>query len=542
MDLTFEVFEKLIIIIVNAIILLLTIIILGDSTKSKINVWFVIMTISIAGWVNCAYLGINVVDVEQSITFYRWNFFFVALFLYCIYVFFIYYFEFTRLEWIRKFILSISIAFASLSISTNKVIDTAIQREWGMEAIPGSLNDPFKIFSVLVALLVIYVAVSRYSYNKKQNERSAFYFLIGVSVLIFFNLVFNVLEAALSISQRYQNFGDYSAVFFLAFTAYTILRQKFLNVRVTFAAILIGVIGMLIIVDTFIFSDNLFEQVMRIIMLVFFLIISIVLIRSILNEQLQKEALTIKAHEQQDMMDVLAHEVKTPMSSMLLEAEFLENSVVKKKNKYNPKEISESIKAMQRAGHQGISIVNGLLEFTRVTNKRFKLNYSEFDLVETVDRSIKTFKKMIENGNYTINFKTKNSKLEIAADQSRIQEALEGLLINAKKYGINPETGHSNIEVTLQRSDDKKFAILSVKDNGIGLTDEDKTRLGQKFYRGKRQSNRSKSDLPAPGGTGLGLFMINIIMDAHKGYMSFDSEGVGKGSTFTLHIPLRASK
>jgi len=331
-------------------------------------------------------------------------------------------------------------------------------------------------------------------------------------------------------------------------------KDRFLGIKVIMSTMVISVIGMFLLVEIALTNATFQERAIKLIIFIFYLILSAILQKSILNEQRQEEELKKlntqldkKTHTQQDMMDVLAHEVKTPVSKVLFESEVLEdkmNKLLKKlkirKNSKEAKEITEVVDYIENSSHQGISIIDGLLEFTRLQNNKFKLNYSTFDLIKLVDKSINSFKNMSKGKNIRIKNIAKLKKLDIYADPIRIQEALEGLLLNAEKYGITPGTNETSITVNVKKDNKKNEIEIIVSDDGIGLTQEDKENLGKKFYRANFKNTEKSKKIPT--GTGLGLFMINLIMNAHKGKLTFDSEGINKGSSFILHIPIKEKK
>jgi signal transduction histidine kinase len=542
------VFHKFFVVLIDTIALWLVLIVVLNNRK-KVESWlFAMMSLFMFGWVNFAYLARIVESSNLSVILLK-----IAWFVTPWFFMFIYYFSLSLLKiekkykWLTILNTLLTLNFSVITLSTNWVIKSRKIVNGSLAINYGFMMWPFLI-SVMISIVSVAFLFLKHKNKLKQKDRKRLQpFVLGLIAFYTLNFIFNITLPIFFSITRYYYFGDYATIILNSLIAYSIFRHNFLGTKVFLSTFTISVIGMLLIIDIFVLSDSPNEILLKSMIFVFYIFMAIFLQRSILLEQKQKEQLkklnlqlSTKAKEQQDMMDVLAHEVKTPISSMLLEAEFLENNIkkiVNEKDNKIAKSIIDSVNALQRAGLQGINIVNGLLEFTRINNNRFHLNYSQFDLIELTKHSIELLKKTVNKQNYTIKFKPSISKLIIEADQSRIQEAIEGLLINAKKYGVNPKTGHADITVQVKKEDD--MAIISVSDNGMGLTPQDKKSLGQKFYRGVNQKRRTKSDLPQPGGTGLGLFMINIIMDAHKGHLSFDSPGEGKGSVFRLHIPLK---
>lgn len=535
--------SQIIVFIINATGLSLAITVWLSKVDRIFKYIFGAMIILMFFWVDFAFFA-RVTDQDDSaLLFVRIAWAITPALFVLIYYFLLRFFEIQRAySLITKILTTISVLFFIVILFTDTIINNIYYDSRGVLGIDyGILVWFFFGFITLMTAINFYVLIKQSRKPKQTDDQklSIRFLLIGLTIFFILNAIFNiVLPVFFNVVHLYE-FGDYSTILFMILIAYATVRHKFFGAQVVLTTFLISFLWSFLLANAVIITQNPTQRLVNSIIFILSLPIGYLLLKYMLASLRSLDLIKQKAKEQQDMMDVLAHEVKTPMSSMLLEAEYLENNVkeiMKDRDDKVITNIAESVSAMQRSGHQGMSIVNGLLEFTRVNNKRFQLSYSNFDLVDTTKRSVETFKKMVDKQNYKIKFETNLENLSIEADQSRIQEAIEGLLTNAKKYGVDPQTGNADITVSIAQ--EKENAVISVKDKGIGLTAQDKKSLGQKFYRGVSQTKRTKSDLPQPGGTGLGLFMINIIMDAHQGYLSFDSEGEGKGSVFKLHIPI----
>ena len=118
----------------------------------------------------------------------------------------------------------------------------------------------------------------------------------------------------------------------------------------------------------------------------------------------------------------------------------------------------------------------------------------------------------------------------VNADKGKIKEVISNLIDNATKY-----TKKGGISIKLEKVGAEKCRI-SVSDNGIGIPKEVMPKLFEKF---SRAEDASKTNIM---GTGLGLYVAKSIIEQHKGRIWAESEGEGKGSTFTVTIPLRQDK
>ena len=156
-----------------------------------------------------------------------------------------------------------------------------------------------------------------------------------------------------------------------------------------------------------------------------------------------------------------------------------------------------------------------------------KLNITEEDLTFLINFCVKELKGLARLRNQSILFDP-NKKLEAKFDKERIYEVISNLLLNAVKY--TPPGGIISIETRVINDS----YIVSVKDNGIGFTEEEKNQVFKQF--GKIERYGQGWDV-AIEGTGLGLYITKKLVELHGGKIWLESEGRNKGSTFSFSIP-----
>ena len=539
----FEIIENLSILLINAFIVFILIVVISNTLKTKANQWFVIMAICMAGWVNFSYLGLSIDSIRLSAIFYRLNYVFVAIFLFSVYTFIVKHILEINTPKLRFFIGFLSLFFAFLSIFSNYLVAGAEEQSWGNTILRGELDSAFSIFSLFVAILIVYFIVSLYAGISLEKKRSLVYFLVGIGLFILFNTIFNVVVPIVFETTRYQNWGDYSASVLLIFTAYSIVARKFLEVKTILTAILISIVGALLVVDILLLSEGLLEQFIKVVIFIFFIIVSILLVRSVLNEIRQRERIEELSREQKDIIDVMGHEIRTPLTAIVQEVNLNKQVVLPKAedwkagklDKAKEKEfielVVEGYDTIDKASHQATHLVNDMLETARLDKERFELEYAEFDLVEEAKTAAQIAKKSLIEKNIEIDFSSRLKTLEVKADKTRIRESIDNLISNAVKYK-DPNKEKTNINVSVTQ--EGKYAIVSIKDNGRGIAREDIPKLGKKFF---RLDNKMNGSIKRPGGTGLGLFVVKGIMEYHKGTLTIESDGVGKGSEFILKFP-----
>lgn len=256
------------------------------------------------------------------------------------------------------------------------------------------------------------------------------------------------------------------------------------------------------------------------------------------------------ARQQKDQMDVIGHEARTPLTTISQELNLILTMILpeeKRKEWQNgnvkredARRVIEGLTTMNIATKQEASIINNMVEAARIDKQTFELNYSTFDLIGLIQLAINESKGRLASNNKqaSIIFQPDLRTLEVEADKTRIKQCIDGLLTNAEKYGINPQSNSLDINITLKT--EKGKATISIQDSGIGIDPCDMEKLGKKFSRLNPYAKGSK--LARPGGTGLGLYTFKGIMEKHRGQLIIESGGVGKGSTFTIVLPvLRAN-
>lgn len=218
--------------------------------------------------------------------------------------------------------------------------------------------------------------------------------------------------------------------------------------------------------------------------------------------------------EQQFTSDA-SHELRTPTTVILAECSYAQ------KNAKTPEDYQASLDVIQRQAEKMSTLVKSLLEITRLDQGTQKVNLEYADLSDLVHVVCEEQAIVARKG---IRLQTDiQPELYAEIDVFLISRMLQNLIDNAFKFG--KENGY--VRVTLHRAG--AGARLTVEDNGIGISEEDRSRIFQRFYQAEG-SRRSQ------GGLGLGLSMVRQIVLLHGGAITVDSTE-GKGTTFTVILP-----
>ena len=222
----------------------------------------------------------------------------------------------------------------------------------------------------------------------------------------------------------------------------------------------------------------------------------------------------------------VSHELRTPVTVLRTYIDTLCNNG-DDFDEITKKEFLNTIDVEAKRLH---TMVNDILDFSRLESDAVELKKEYSDLVELIEQNINSIKILADEKNININMNVKGKIPHIPINVESIDRVIRNLLSNAIKY--SPE--NKDISVSIYLSDDKNYAVFSVKDNGIGIAKEHLEKIFDRFYRVENATHTIK-------GTGLGLHLVKITIEKyHHGEITVESEE-GKGSVFTVYLPLTAS-
>lgn len=216
----------------------------------------------------------------------------------------------------------------------------------------------------------------------------------------------------------------------------------------------------------------------------------------------------------------VSHELKTPITSIMGYADtLLEGEYDKDTQQKFLGVISSEARRMAR-------LVTDLLTLSKYDSKKVKLEETEFDLGELTKKCQERLKFEIEKKHQNVECFVTANVPPVSADKYGIERVVLNILSNAIKY--TPENGKIKIYVGFVYND----AYIKIIDNGIGISEQDLTRIFDRFYRADKARTREM------GGTGLGLSIAKEILDQNKGSIDIRSE-LGKGTEVIIRIPAK---
>ncbi len=257
------------------------------------------------------------------------------------------------------------------------------------------------------------------------------------------------------------------------------------------------------------------------------------------NKQLENQLAILKElneklyendKNQKEFINIATHELRTPTQSVAGYMEMIE---------LFPENIQEYLKPLKRNIDRLSNLIEDLLQVSKIENKTITLQKSKFDLVDRMKNIITDLtlnKNILNKSNTKIIFNLPKEPVMVYADRIRIYQLVTNLLINALKF-----TKDGKIVITVEKQydrtkdkhekGDKGFALVRVKDNGLGI---DKTILNRLF---------EKFVTTTASGTGLGLYLAKSIVEEHggtiRGYNNNELDPEESGATFEFTLPLK---
>jgi PAS domain S-box-containing protein len=240
---------------------------------------------------------------------------------------------------------------------------------------------------------------------------------------------------------------------------------------------------------------------------------------STLRRELE-ETLRDADRRKDEFLAMLGHELRNPL------APIRNGLAVLRKTGDSSPETRSLVEMMERQMIHLVRLVDDLMDVSRITQGKIELRTESIDLVAVVDEVIAAARPSIDAAEHGLTVSMPPEPVRVAADRVRIAQVLDNLLSNAVKY-MDPG-GH--IRVTVERRDDQ--AVVSVSDHGIGIAPEMLPHVFDLFIQSSHGSARTQ------GGLGLGLALVRRLIEMHGGRAEVKSAGLGKGSEFSVHLPL----
>ncbi len=237
----------------------------------------------------------------------------------------------------------------------------------------------------------------------------------------------------------------------------------------------------------------------------------------------QVEALRLSDQFKSDFVSSVSHELRTPLASILGYTDILVNGEL---GEMTPDQ-AEFLDIIDQNARRLLTLINDLLTLSGLESGRMVIRPEPVDLRELVRGNVHMHAPAVVAHRQQLDVRVPDEPVTAVVDADRISQVLSNLVSNAIKF--TPDEGSLRIELAV----DGRDAVLHVGDSGIGISEADRERLFERFF---RAGNAVEQAIP---GTGLGLAICKGIVDAHAGHLWLES-ALGEGTTVTVRLPLAA--
>lgn len=223
-----------------------------------------------------------------------------------------------------------------------------------------------------------------------------------------------------------------------------------------------------------------------------------------------------------EFVSIASHQLRSPIAaikgytSMIVEGSY---------GKVN-ENLDEPLKRILESGQRIGVMVDDFLNVSRIEQGRMTYDMRRHDVCDIIHSVTKELQVVANEKGLRLEAGCSKKGFYVNADEGKLKQIFSNLIDNAIKY-----TPKGSITVTVQKLEKEQKILVKIKDTGIGIAPEEVPKLFQKF---NRASNANEANVL---GTGLGLYIAREIMKAHEGWIDVESEGLGKGSTFTVELP-----
>ncbi len=243
------------------------------------------------------------------------------------------------------------------------------------------------------------------------------------------------------------------------------------------------------------------------------------------RDELQAYADQLRAADRYktEFIAMLGHELRNPIMAMGAGLTLL-------KRRRDPAQVAELHERMDRQVSHMTRLVEDMLDISRIGQGKIGFKLEQADLVEILKTAVESSQTHIEIGAHQLSLDIPAGPVPVQADPTRLSQVVSNLLNNAAKY--TPSGGR--IRLTAQVGED--VAEIVVSDNGRGIPPEKQAEIFEIFAQVQSHGAAAQS------GLGIGLALVKQLVELHGGAIGVESEGTGRGSTFTVRLPLHGRR
>ncbi len=239
-------------------------------------------------------------------------------------------------------------------------------------------------------------------------------------------------------------------------------------------------------------------------------------LEDVTDRHVAQDAVRHAVHLRDRFLAMLSHELRNPLGAVLSAVQLYDEGEDKR---------TMAVSVIRRQATQMARLLDDLLDVSRISNQKFELHNCQVDLRVIISAAINALQFMASSRNLTLDFVTDELSIWTKGDPQRLEQVMVNLINNAIKYSLPG----GNVRVQLSRTPD--HILISVRDQGVGITPEMKAKVFDLFVQSEATLDR------ADGGMGVGLTLVKAIVEMHGGSIAVESQGLNQGSEFIVTLP-----
>jgi signal transduction histidine kinase len=218
----------------------------------------------------------------------------------------------------------------------------------------------------------------------------------------------------------------------------------------------------------------------------------------------------------------LSHEIRNPLAPLKIAIE------VARIVGDDAEQRAESLAVMERQVGMLSELVDELLDLSRITQGKVRLDLQPFDIAEILDVAVQQARPLIDGASHELRLALPPHPIYVTCDRGRVVQVFGNLLVNAAKY----TPAHGVIEVRVHADAANQRVTVQIRDTGIGISADALDTIFDIFVQSRDAEGR------AQGGLGIGLNVVRRLVEMHGGVVTASSDGAGHGSAFTVELPI----
>ncbi len=395
--------EDIIIFFINIIGLFLALWVYFSDRKQKLNQLFALLVVLTITWVNFGRFANLVKETELAFLFIKLTFT-IAAFWFCIYYYFVENISANkgRNYFLDKAVFLIGGVLSLITISTGLVIKDITFEQWGVNPVLGEGKIIFYSIIAGLTILIIIRLIKKYLSAKEKDRLRIQYFLVGTLIYATFNIFFNVLLPAIRGDYQYYQFGNYSIIFLLGFTAYAIVRRQLFGIKVVLTALLVALIAILLLLNTVLSTESISFQILNGVIFFVFLFFGYYLIRSVQmeikrREEMEKLSSQLKtanveldrlSKAKSEFISIASHQLRTPLTAVKGYISMMMEKIYGKP----PEKMKKPLENVYNSNERLIRLVNDLLNLSRLDAGKIEFSPELISLEEMVSGIVEELK------------------------------------------------------------------------------------------------------------------------------------------------------